>query len=92
MSKKTIQFQIAPMVVTKTVMGLIKGLYKELAKNDLGKTLLIGKFNDHLTDESWSIEDLDDESQVHFKETEHAIHVIFVPLNNIKNEQQKVNI
>lgn len=76
--KKELQFQIAPMIVTRTVMGLIKSLYKELAKNDLGKTLLVGKYSEHQTDQTWSVDLLDDETEVHVKETEHAIHVIFV--------------
>jgi len=82
--KKEVQFQINPLILPLTVMGLIKNLYKELAKNELGKTLLVGKYDSHLADESWLVDTLDSETEVHVKETEHAIHVIFVNIKNTK--------
>jgi len=82
--KKELQFQISPMFLTNTIMGLIKSLYKELAKNDLGKTLLIGRYDEHLPDETWTVSELDDETEVHFKETEHAIHILLVTIKQSK--------
>jgi len=82
--KKEVQFQITPMVLTVTIMGLIKSLYKELAKNDLGKTLLVGKYDDHLPDHTWTVAELDEQTEVHLKETEHAVHVLFVTFKRSK--------
>jgi len=83
--KKEVQFQINPMILPITVMGLIKNLYKELAKNELGKTLLVGKYETHETDNTWFVDALDNETEVHVKETDHAIHVIFT---NIKKQKK----
>jgi len=82
--KNEIQIQITPMVFTNTIMSTIKSLYKELAKNDLGKTLLIGKYDDHLPDNTWTVNYLDEHTEVHTKETEHAIHVLFVNIKHSK--------
>lgn len=75
--KKEIRFSTSPTQLNNVVMGLIKSLYKELAKNQLGKTLLIGKYDKHEVDETWIVEYIDDETEVHVKETDIAIHVIF---------------